>query len=68
MRALFAALLFALLAAAPALAQPASGTWTIRDFHFHTGETLPQLKQHYVTLGSPQNPAVLVLHGTGGNG
>ena len=29
---------------------------------------LPELKQHYVTLGDPKNPAVLVLHGTSGNG
>ena len=67
MRALLAALAIA-LAAAPALAQPKSETWTIHDFRFHTGETLPELKQHYVTLGSPANPAVLVLHGTGGTG
>ncbi|MEO6339386.1 MAG: alpha/beta fold hydrolase [Caulobacteraceae bacterium] len=68
MRILFAALAIGLLAMTPALAQPKGGTWTIRDFRFHTGETLPELKQHYVTLGSPANPAVLVLHGTGGTG
>ena len=44
------------------------GDFVIREFHFHTGETLPELKQHYVTLGDPRNPAVLVLHGTSGNG
>ena len=56
--------------ACTALAQPApqSGDWTVRDFRFHDGEVLPVLKLHYVTLGSPANPAVLVLHGTGGNG
>lgn len=60
--ALFAA---ALTASMPA---PQDGDYVIRDFRFHTGETLPELKQHYVTLGDPKNPAVLVLHGTSGNG
>jgi homoserine O-acetyltransferase len=44
------------------------GDFVIRDFRFHTGERLPELKQHYVTLGDPKNPAVLVLHGTSGTG
>src|SRR5262249_34488809 len=45
-------------------------TWTLRDFRFHTGEQLPELKLHYVTLGTPQRDAsghvrnaVLILHG-----
>ena len=44
------------------------GDFVIHDFRFHTGERLPELKQHYVTLGDPKNPAVLVLHGTSGTG
>ncbi len=47
----------------------------MRDFHFGSGETLPELKIHYRTLGSPQRDAkgvvrnaVLVLHGTTGSG
>ena len=44
------------------------GDFVIHDFRFHTGEPLPELKQHYVTLGDPKNPAVLVLHGTSGTG
>jgi homoserine O-acetyltransferase len=44
------------------------GDFVIHDFRFHTGERLPDLKQHYVTLGDPRNPAVLVLHGTSGTG
>ena len=65
-----AAAAVALLIAAAAWAQPAQkeGTYVIRDFRFHTGETLPELKLHYTTLGSPDSPAVLVLHGTGGSG
>lgn len=57
-----------LAAATPSAAQQWSDeTWTIRDFRFRSGETLPEMKVHYLTLGSPANPAVLVLHGTGGN-
>ena len=26
----------------------------IRDFRFASGETLPELRQHYITLGTPQ--------------
>ena len=64
------AALAALSLAAPSHAQPArqDATWTIRDFHFRSGETLAEMKVHYITLGSPTSPAVLVLHGTGGTG
>ncbi len=47
----------------------------LKDFHFRSGETLPELKLHYWTLGQPQKDAaghvtnaVLILHGTGGSG
>jgi homoserine O-acetyltransferase len=63
--AVFAA---ALAASASGVPAPQEGDFIIRDFRFHTGEVLPELKQHYVTLGDPKNPAVLVLHGTNGNG
>jgi homoserine O-acetyltransferase len=62
---LFAAALAMSAGEAPARHE---GDFVVRDFRFHTGETLPELKQHYVTLGDPKNPAVLVLHGTNGNG
>lgn len=39
----------------------------LRNFQFHTGEVLPELRIHYATLGQPGNPAVLVLHGTAGS-
>jgi homoserine O-acetyltransferase len=49
-------------------------TYTIPNFQFKTGETLPTLKLHYLTLGSPHrnsqgkvDNAVLLLHGTGGD-
>jgi homoserine O-acetyltransferase/O-succinyltransferase len=61
--------------AAPAVSWPAKdGTVVLPDFKFGTGETLPQLKLHYLTLGTPHrnaaghvDNAVLLLHGTGGN-
>lgn len=47
----------------------------IHDFRFASGETLPQLRIHYRTLGTPRRDAsgrivnaVMVLHGTGGDG
>jgi homoserine O-acetyltransferase/O-succinyltransferase len=50
------------------------GTYTIKNFRFGTGETLPELKLHYLTLGQPHRDAaghtdnaILLLHGTGGN-
>src|SRR4051812_7136339 len=49
--------------------------FVVRDFRFQTGETLPELRQHYVTFGVPRRDAggrvsnaVLLLHGTNGNG
>lgn len=47
---------------------PQSGSWRVKDFQFHTGEVLPELKIHYTTLGDPKNEAVLILHGTAGSG
>jgi homoserine O-acetyltransferase len=48
---------------------PKEADFVIRDFRFSTGETLPQLRLHYRTIGtSDGNNAVLILHGTGGSG
>lgn len=54
---------------------PMQGDFVIRDFRFANGETLPDLEVHYFTLGVPTRNAqgsitnaVLLLHGTGGNG
>lgn len=47
---------------------PNQGDWIARDFKFHTGETMPELKLHYTTVGEPSGQPVLVLHGTGGSG
>ena len=56
----------------PALAAdyPAAkeGSWLVRDFRFHSGEVLPELRLHYRTVGNPAGEPVLVLHGTTGSG
>ncbi|OJU13352.1 MAG: hypothetical protein BGN86_01395, partial [Caulobacterales bacterium 68-7] len=70
LRALGLAVMAILALAGAARAQapePKAATWTIRDFRFHDGSTLPEMKVAYVTLGDPKNPAVLVIHGTGGS-
>ena len=48
---------------------PASihGEWVVRDFKFHTGEVMPELKLHYTTVGESSGTPVVVLHGTGGS-
>jgi homoserine O-acetyltransferase/O-succinyltransferase len=55
--------------------QTQEGDFTVRNFHFRSGETLAELRLHYTTLGAPQmgsrgqvSNAVLILHGTGGDG
>ena len=65
-------------AAAPSPAQqltPQEADFIVRDFHFKSNETLPELRLHYMTLGKPVRDAqgrvtnaVLILHGTGGTG
>jgi homoserine O-acetyltransferase len=75
-------MIVALLAAAALQASPPAKVWptregdvVLKDFRFHDGESLPQLKMHYTTLGSPHrnaagqiDNAVMLLHGTGGDG
>ncbi len=40
----------------------------MRDFRFHTGESLPELRLGYTTVGAPSGEPVVVLHGTTGSG
>ena len=51
------------------------GDFVVKNFKFRSGETLPELRLHYTTLGKPVRNAegrvtnaVLILHGTGGTG
>ncbi|MBS0247513.1 MAG: alpha/beta fold hydrolase [Proteobacteria bacterium] len=46
---------------------PQQGEWIAKDFKFHTGEVMKELKLHYTTVGDPKGKPVLVLHGTGGS-
>src|SRR6201995_4377820 len=46
---------------------PKEGDWVAKDFKFHTGQTMPELKLHYTTVGEPSGQPVLVLHGSGGS-
>jgi len=63
-----AGILALMLTALPALAAdppaPKQGDWVVRDFRFHTGEVLPELRIHYTTVGAPTGEPVLILHGT----
>lgn len=47
---------------------PQQGSWVVKDFRFHTGEVLPELRLNYSTVGAPSGEPVLVLHGTAGSG
>ena len=46
---------------------PKQGEWIAKDFKFHTGETMSELRLHYTTIGEPTGQPVLVLHGSGGS-
>jgi len=66
-----------MLAACAGAAEPAvqEADFLLKDFRFASGETLPELRLHYRTLGKLQRDAkgvarnaVLIMHGTGGTG
>jgi homoserine O-acetyltransferase len=62
---------FLAMTSVPAMAAdyptPKQGDWIAGDFKFHSGETVPQLRLHYTTIGEPRGQPVLVLHGSGGS-
>jgi homoserine O-acetyltransferase len=71
----FAGVLFLTALRAAPYPAPAESDWIARNFTFAAGETLPQLRLHYTTIGQPARDregritnAVLILHGTGGAG
>ncbi len=54
---------------------PQEGDYVVHHFRFQSGETMPEVRMHYSTLGKPVKDAsgrttnaVLILHGTGGSG
>ena len=70
MKRVLVALILAFIAA-PAIAAdypaPKTGEWVARDFKFHTGEVMPELRLAYTTVGDPSGQPVVVLHGTTGS-
>ena len=61
--------------AAQSFTAPVERDFVVRDFTFASGESLPEVKLHYRTLGAPRKDAdgvvrngILILHGTGGAG
>jgi homoserine O-acetyltransferase/O-succinyltransferase len=56
-------------------ARAVESDYVIHDFHFASGEVLPELRLHYTLFGKPRRDArghvtnaVLIMHGTGGSG
>ena len=81
LRSIMLAAVFPLLVSLPTPGQTAKspetaeGDFVVKNFKFRSGETLPELRLHYTTLGKPVRNAegrvtnaVLILHGTGGTG
>src|SRR5580698_2180380 len=59
----------------PLYPEQTESDFIVRNFAFKTGETLPELRLHYITIGKPVpdasghvSNAVLIMHGTGGTG
>jgi len=74
-KTLRSALLALVAISSPALGQRIESDFTISNFKFASGESLPSLRIHYTTLGKPSRDAkgvvrnaVLMLHGTVGSG
>jgi len=67
--ALASAALIAVATAAVAadFPEPNTGEYVIKDFTFHTGEVMPEMKVSYTTVGDPAGEPVLMLHGTTGS-
>ena len=77
LRNAFVALLVSLTPAIGAAEFPApvEADLVVKDFAFTSGESLPELRLHYITIGAPKKDAsgvvtnaVLIMHGTGGTG
>src|SRR5258706_3907133 len=81
LRSILLAAAFPLLVSLPTPGQTAKspetaeGDFVVKNFKFQSGETLPELRLHYTTVGKPVRNAegrvtnaVLILHGTGGTG
>jgi homoserine O-acetyltransferase len=77
MRVVLLAVAAAMTCAPAALAEeltPTQGDVLLKDFHFRSGEVLPELRLHYRTFGQPRRDAqgvvtnaVVILHSTSGS-
>ena len=75
LRLVFAGLTVLSFAAAAQTAAPAppnyppphETSFILKDFRFHTGQVMPELRMNYLTIGAPSGEPVLVLHGTAGS-
>jgi homoserine O-acetyltransferase len=54
--------------------EPAQADFIIHDFHFRSGQSLPELRIHYRSFGTPRRDdhgivtnAILIMHGTTGS-
>lgn len=47
---------------------PKEADWIAKNFKFHTGEVMPELRLHYTTIGDPSGQPVMILHGSSGAG
>ena len=78
MRVLLAFCLLALPSASfsqPSFPAPVERDFVVRNYTFASGESLPEVKLHYRTVGEPRKDndgvvrnGILILHGTGGTG
>jgi len=64
--------LFLALSAYAQIPVAVESDFVVKDFHFRSGEVLPEVRIHYATIGKLTRTergtnAVLVLHGTGGS-
>ncbi|HZQ12105.1 MAG TPA: alpha/beta fold hydrolase [Pseudolabrys sp.] len=58
---------FSFAATAADYPAPKQGEWVAKNFKFHTGDVLPEVRLHYTTVGEPTGIPVVVLHGSGGS-
>ena len=47
--------------------EPKTSEYVIKNFTFHTGEVMPEMKVSCTTVGDPSGEPVLMLHGTTGS-
>jgi len=64
--------LFSALSVRAQIPAAVEADFVVKDFHFRSGEVLPEVRIHYATIGKLRRTAhgtngVLVLHGTGGS-